>query len=351
MSMFTTLKDDPTPTQAKMLKSLDGNLCRCTGYRSIIDAAKTFCSDCEAPRALTNRDYAPFSPHEDPTIHFGPPDGKTMHISGKRSEWYAPQTLGHLLELKNSHPHAKIIGGNTELGIEGRYQGKEYPMFFAVNNIPELHRFQHKDGVVEFGGAITLTHLWEKLEVLRGQVPAHQQRAITAITDQLQWFSGTPIRNMASVSGNVMNASPISDLNPVWVALNARFHLASVKGARTVPAAEFFGPKYKQTAASPNEVLAGVSFNLTDPDEYIESYKQGQRREDDIAIVNASMYLKLGAGKVIHDARLAYGGMAPATLCDRPTATLLVGRTLDWPSIKEVDSLFFFTPYSSLEPY
>jgi xanthine dehydrogenase/oxidase len=118
--------------------------------------------------------------------------------------------------------------------------------------------------------------------------------SLEAITEQLQWFSGTSVRNGACLGGNIVTASPISDLNPVFVALDAQFRLKSVeRGERVVNASDFFQPGYRKVDIHPDEVLTSVVIPYNHENQYIEAYKQARRREDDIAIVNAGFNVSL----------------------------------------------------------
>ncbi len=340
MSIFSTLQSNPDATTKEMLKSIDGNLCRCTGYRPIVEVARSFCSDHTTKQnelsPLTGIECAPFDASKHRIEAKLPSDdGATLHIDNRKRgmRWITPRTMDELLQLKRDYPNAKIVAGNTELGIELRYKAIEPELLISPQHVAELHRFDANAHGVEFGASLSLSALGEKLEHLSRSVAAHQQRSIRAITEQLHWFSGTPIRNVATVGGNIANASPISDLNPVWMALDASFVLRSANsGERVVNASQFFGPKYKQIAARADEVLVGVRFAFADANRFVESYKQSKRREDDIAIVTASLAASTAAhagGVRLSNVVLAYGGMAPCTIRAARTEQLLQSANLD----------------------
>jgi xanthine dehydrogenase/oxidase len=176
-------------------------------------------------------------------------------------------------------------------------------------HVPELHELRERDdGTLQLGGAADLTRLWQWLETRR------PSEAVRAIIDQLFWFSGTSIRSGACLAGNIVTASPISDLNPVWLALDARFVLESAaRGRRSVPANEFF-IGYRKTALADDELLIGVEVPPLPRGALVRSYKQAQRREDDIAIVTACYRVDRDDAGVVTCARFALGGVAPLTL-------------------------------------
>lgn len=257
-----------------------------------------------------------------------------------------------------------------------RFGKKHYPILISAASVPELNQLSFLDGGIEVGSALPLTDLWEALENTtkyltnndQGKDAYKTRRLVTlscfllyisntfrcvyslqAITHQLQWFSGTSIRNGACLGGNIVTASPISDLNPVFVALNAQFRLKSVEGERVVPASEFFMPAYRKVDIKHDEVITTVTIPYTQPNQYVEAYKQARRREDDIAIVNAGFNVSLDDSvsintccwHLIHHssfsftnvlqgrvtaARLAFGGLAPYTMQAKQTQEFLVGK-------------------------
>jgi hypothetical protein len=153
------------------------------------------------------------------------------------------------------------------------------------------------------------------------------------VLDQLHWFAGTQIRNVASLGGNIVNASPISDLNPVWMATNATFTLASTKGTRQVPAANFF-LGYKKVDIKDDEVVVSIQVPWNEKNEFIEAYKQSKRREDDIAIVTACFSVRLNAKNEVEEARYALGGMAPKTVRCPKTEAFIKGKPWTEESIQ-----------------
>jgi xanthine dehydrogenase/oxidase len=157
--------------------------------------------------------------------------------------------------------------------------------------------------------------------------------------DNCKYFAGHQVRNVASLAGNICTASPISDLNPVFVALGAEFVLESLKGKRTVNARSFF-QGYRKTSIQPDEILTEIVIPFTNELEYASAFKQAKRRDDDIAIVNSGFFLSLenaGGKMVVKDCCLAFGGMGPMTMQANSTAEFLRGQV--W-SPSTVDKCF-----------
>ena len=215
--------------------------------------------------------------------------------------------------------------GNTVLGI----QSIHYQVMIAVTHVPELNILRVKEDGLEIGASVTLTELVETLKQCIAQRDAHETSACSGFVEQLRWFAGSQIRNFASVGGNICTASPISDLNPLWMASRAQFNIIDCKGSvRTVFAREFF-KGYRKVDLRSEELLLSVFLPFTRPGEYVKEFKQAHRKDDDIALVNAGMRVFLeqkdDAWSVV-DASLVYGGVAPVSLSAVKTEAFLKGK-------------------------
>ncbi|XP_021278029.1 xanthine dehydrogenase 1-like isoform X1 [Herrania umbratica] len=379
MSMYALLRSSQTPpTEEQIEESLAGNLCRCTGYRPIVDAFRVFaktddalyadksslslqggefvCPSTGKPcscgsktvndidtngQSICSAAYKPVSYSEvdgstytDKELIF-PPELllrklTPLSLSGLGGlKWYRPLTVKYVLELKEKYPNAKLLVGNTEVGIEMRLKRIQYQVFISVTHVPELNMLNVKEDGIEIGAAVRLTELLNLLREVVTQRPAHETSACKAFIEQLKWFAGTQIKNVASVGGNVCTASPISDLNPLWMAARAKFQIINCKGnIRTTPAEKFF-LGYRKVDLAGDEILLSIFLPWTRRFEYVKEFKQAHRRDDDIAIVNAGMRVCLeekGEEWVVSDASIAYGGVAPLSLCAIKTKEFLIGK-------------------------
>eukprot|EP00879_Flechtneria_rotunda_P002218 GHRR01002404.1.p1 GENE.GHRR01002404.1~~GHRR01002404.1.p1 ORF type:complete len:899 (+),score=349.77 GHRR01002404.1:1548-4244(+) len=257
-------------------------------------------------------------------------------LEGPLCVWYRPTSLEQLLSIKALHQDVKLVGGNSEVGIELKFKDAGYKHLAAVTYVPELSEVRVTDHGLVIGSGVTLTHLMELLTHQVQTEPEYKTRGFAAAAEQLRWFAGRQIRNVATLGGNIATASPISDLNPLWMAFGAVFTVVRQGSEpRQIPASEFF-LGYRKTAMAPDEVLLSVHIPFTRVTEFTKEYKQSPRRDDDIAIVNAGMRVRLerrtasqsGDGNewVVAEAGIAYGGVAAKSIMADKTMAALLGR-------------------------
>lgn len=255
--------------------------------------------------------------------------------AGPVAAWHRPLSLEALLELKAQHPGARLVCGNTEVGIEVKFKGAVCPVLLTPSHVPELTAIARHtpSGALHIGAAATLSALEAFLSRECAARQASETAGWAAVSRQLRWFAGRQIRNVATVGGNIATGSPISDLNPLWVALGATFVVAS-QGAlqRRVPARAFF-KGYRKVDLAPTEILLRVELPATRPLEFACEFKQAHRRDDDIALVNAGMRVRLELSPdgtpCCAEAHLAFGGMAACTVAAPRAEAALVGRAWD----------------------
>lgn len=371
MSMYALLRTCPSPTMVQIEDAFDGNLCRCTGYRPILSGLQTFASDagtacCSSvgpskgccggadngkccmdnnnafdssdPNALTSLVqtdcFAPYEPTQE--IIFPPelllPVGDVklpFRVTGPRVSWFRPESLQELLAIKAATPEAKIVVGNSEVGIETKFKNVRYPILVAVAFVPELYAIEEQPNGVLIGAALSLTDLSTYLSELLGRIQPYQGGNFRAILENLRWFAGQQIRNVACLGGNLVTASPISDLNPVLYACKSILHISSVTGTRQLSVSDFF-LSYRNVALKPQEVITGVFIPFTAQHEYTEAFKQARRRDDDIAIVNAGMRVLLApqadGSFTVTEASLVYGGVGVTPIFAKQASAGLIGQ-------------------------
>lgn len=375
MSMYALLRSSKnSPCEEEIEECLAGNLCRCTGYRPIVDAFRVFAKSddalycgvsslslqdgsnicpstgkpCSCGSKTTN-EAANCNEEKFQSISYSDIDGAKytekelifppelllrklapLKLRGNGGiTWYRPVNLQNMLELKANYPDAKLLVGNTEVGIEIRLKRLQYHVLISVAQVPELHALNVNDNGVEVGSALRLSELLRLFRKVVKERPAHETSACKAFSEQLKWFAGTQIRNVACIGGNICTASPISDLNPLWMASRAEFRIINCNGnVRSIPAKDFF-LGYRKVDMGSNEILLSVFLPWTRPLEYVKEFKQAHRRDDDIAIVNGGMRVFLeekGQHLFVSDASIAYGGVAPLSLCARKTEEFLIGK-------------------------
>jgi len=381
MSMYALLRSSKTlPSEEQIEESLAGNLCRCTGYRPIVDAFRVFaktddslytrsssesmstggivcpstgqpCScgavnNCEglSESVISGNRHRPFSYNEIDGSSYSekelifPPELRlrknlplNLHGFGGVT-WYRPLKLQHVLDLKLRYPEAKFVIGNTEVGIEMKFKSAQYQALISLTHVPELNVFSVMNNGLEIGASVRLAKLQEMLRKVIAERAPHETSSCKAILEQLKWFAGTQIKNVASVGGNICTASPISDLNPLWMSAGAKFQIIDCNGSiRTTLARDFF-LGYRKIDLANNEILLSVFLPWTRPSEFVKEFKQAHRREDDIALVNAGMRVFLeeeGKNWKVSDISIVYGGVAPVSLVASRTESALIGKTWD----------------------
>lgn len=288
-------------------------------------------------RTFARPDFIPYNP--DTELIFPPAlkkhQFKPLAFGNKRKKWYRPTTLQQLLEIKSVYPSAKLIGGSTETQIEVKFKAMRYDASVYVGDIAELRQYTLKDDHLELGANVSLTDL-ENIcdEALKLYGPVRGQ-PFKAIKKQLRYFAGRQIRNVASPAGNLATASPISDLNPVFVATNTTLVAKSLGKETEIPMTQFF-KGYRTTALPPDAVIASLRIPVaSDKGEFVRAYKQSKRKDDDIAIVNAALRVSLSESNNVKSCSLVYGGMAPMTVSAKTAEEYLVGKKFTDPSTLE----------------
>jgi xanthine dehydrogenase/oxidase len=367
--LYALLRNDPEPSEIEIEEAFDGNLCRCTGYRPILDAAQSFGPKKTCGKSIANggsgccmdngdKSMAPngFVHHEanDTTVgvnggqsrftspsfvHYDkgselifPPKlkkhpFKALAFGNERKRWYRPVTLQQLLEIKHAFPSAKLIGGSTETQIEIKFKAMQYSASVYVGDIGELRQFAFHDDFLEIGGNVALTDV-ESIcdQAVEHYGPARAQPFV-AIKKAIRFFAGRQIRNVGTPAGNLATASPISDLNPVFVATNSVMIAKSLKTTTEIPLGSFF-KSYRVTALSDDAVIVSIRIPVSkEKREYIRTYKQSKRKDDDIAIVNACLHVAIDDVGIVERADLVYGGMAPITIQALNAMEFLEGKS------------------------
>lgn len=356
MSMYALLRSSPIPSMKELEVAFQGNLCRCTGYRPILEGYKTFtkefvncamgekccrnsngnndgCSGEADYELFQTNEFMPYDPSQEPIF---PPELKlsdkldtgSLVFRSPTTAWYRPTKLNDLLALKKQFPDTKIVIGNTEVGVEVKFKQFQYPVLANPIQIQEFTKIEHVERGLKIGSAVTLMELENALRQEIKINLEHETRLFKAIVDMLHWFAGKQIRNVASVGGNIMTGSPISDLNPIFTAAAIELEVASLDGGfRTVKMGDGFFTGYRRNVIKPEEVLVSLFIPRTTIDQHFIAHKQAKRRDDDIAIVNGAFNVRFRPGTdVVEEMHMAFGGMAPTTVLAKKTARALVGK-------------------------
>ncbi|APD93753.1 xanthine dehydrogenase small subunit [Alteromonas mediterranea] len=286
MSMFALYHSNAKPNRDEVLQALSGNLCRCTGYRPIIDATLAVCE--QSPNDQ-------FSAKQSKTLATllslanTPPTG-----TGKV---YTPTSREELKALISELPNAQLVAGSTDLSLQFTQQLKNIDTLISVTHIDALKQCTNSEHSLIIGAAVALSDAAPFL-----------LNAFPQVAELVTRFASLPIRNQATIGGNVANASPIGDMPPLLLALNATLHLDNGDKVRTLPISEFF-TGYRETQLVRGEWISAIEIPLKQPDQVLAAYKVSKRFEDDISAVCAVFNLTLNNGNVAA-ITTGFGGVA-----------------------------------------
>ncbi len=315
MSLFALYKNQPlgsrkTVSRQTIEEYLGGNLCRCTGYRPIMDAAL---------QATRNIKADAFSGHAAECV-------KRLKAIAKKKpgarRFHLPGSARQLAELLQQHPNARLLAGGTDLALEVTQQLNALDDIIFLGNVAELRRVRSTKTRHEIGAAVPLS---ECGGLLCAEYPD--------LAELLRRFGSTQVRNQATLGGNVANASPIADLPPVLIALGARVVLQRGEQLRSVDIENYF-TGYKKTVLAKDdgdgevEFIRSIQLPRAKPGGCLKAYKVSKRMDDDISAVCAVFSVTL-KGNVIKAVRTGFGGMAATPRRALHCEQALRGQALD----------------------
>ena len=326
ISLFTAYYDRALDDMA-----IEGNLCRCTGYLPIRRAAQQV-----AAQSIEISD--PFSR----ALEQAAVDLLPVHYGNGDRQFYRPIQLAEMFALWQQHPNATLVAGATDIGLELSWHRQNYPVMISLEAVAELQKLEQTAEWVEIGAAVPLSH-----------IEATLQGVFPSLDEMLHWFAARQVRNRATLGGNIGTASPIGDLPPVLLSLDATLRLASANGSRVLPLADFF-KGYRQTDLQSGEVIVSILIPKAIAPKAVrrlsQSYKIGKRGTDDISIVAAAFTIDLGDRNQILQARLAYGGVAATPIRAIAVEQFLIGKPWTIATVQQAKPLLSeaFTPLTDL---
>lgn len=316
MSLFDVYLNQPGARRAQIVDALAGNLCRCTGYRPIIEAGCRL-NDYAAP-AIWSRADARDKTRIQQLRSIQRKD--SLNFNGD-SAFHAPRSLDELAQSYLRQPDALLLAGGTDIGLWVTKQLRALPGLIYLGEVAELKQMKEAGDMLEIGAAVRLSDAYAALV-------AHYP-----MLDELyRRFASPPIRNSGTLCGNLANGSPIGDSMPILIALGAILKLR--RGAETrALVLENFYLGYQKKALQPGEFVEAVCVPLPKPGRIIASYKISKRIGQDISAVCGAYALDINNGNIVA-ARIAYGGMAAIPKRAGHTETMLTGQTWSSSSIE-----------------
>ncbi|MEO8481470.1 MAG: FAD binding domain-containing protein [Acidobacteriota bacterium] len=288
--------------------ALAGNLCRCTGYRPIRDAAASL-----GP--------APAGPFRDRLTDPAAPLSSIACAGYSR-----PASVEAALDAFRSQPGSVVVAGATDMGVEWNLRRTRWPHLVDLDAVDELHDSEETAEAVRIGAAVPLAEL-----------AARWSSAPAVLAEWLTLFASPLIRNRATLGGNLGTASPIGDSAPLLLVLDASVELAGPRGRRVVPLNTFF-VGYRKTMRQPDEIIVSVRIPRPYP-ERLGFYKIAKRRFDDISTVAAAMAIDVGADGRVSRARFAFGGVAATPLLATEASDAVVGRPWNPDAVERVQGI------------
>ena len=290
ISLFALQKNSSGYDKGATMEALAGNLCRCTGYRPIIDAAEQACCQKQPDQ---------FDAFESNTVAqlqaIAPRETAELNSGDKRC--LVPLTVADLADLYAANPEARLLAGGTDLALEVTQFHRELPVMIYVGHIEDMKRIEVTDSAIEIGAAAALSDCYEALS-----------REYPDFGELLHRFASLQIRNQGTLGGNIGNASPIGDAPPLLIALGAQIALRQGNTRRILPLQDYF-LDYKVTARQEAEFIEKIIVPRAQANQAFRAYKVSKRLDDDISAVCAAFNLTIVDG-VVTEARIAFGGMA-----------------------------------------
>jgi xanthine dehydrogenase small subunit len=291
------------PGEGELRTALTGNLCRCTGYRPILDAGQQMFE--HAPVAL---DRAALVEKLKPLQR-----SESLAYKHGNRRFLAPRSLAELVQLRAAHPKATILAGCTDVGLWVSKQLRDIGDILYIGEVAELKQIEQRAGTIVIGAGVSLTDGYAALYAVYPQLREMWER-----------FASVPIRNAGTLGGNVANGSPIGDSMPGLIALGARVVLQSVRGARTLPLEDLYVDYMKKSMAA-DEIVAAIEVPHPAPGQQFRTYKLSKRYDSDISAVCAAFALRIESGRIAH-ARVAFGGVAATPKRAASTEQALLGQ-------------------------
>ncbi|ACI94469.1 xanthine dehydrogenase, small subunit [Afipia carboxidovorans OM5] len=293
MSLYAMWLASPSPSDATIERTLQGNLCRCTGYEPVMKAARTISHYGSVADDPLKQTYDEIQTRLD-KLH----DNRRVEIEHGGSRIILPANVDDLADAIATERNPTIVSGATDVGLWVTKDMRAISPAIFTGHLDELKRVTENDASITIGAGLTYSEAFAIL-------PKH----FPAFSGLLKRIGGEQVRNMGTIGGNIANGSPIADTPPTLIVLGARLILRKGKSRRTLPLEDFF-IDYKVQDRQPGEFVEAIEIPKLNPASRFAVYKISKRRDEDISSVLGAFHLTLNDANCVETIRIAYGGMA-----------------------------------------
>lgn len=333
MSLYALWMQNPHPADREIEKALQGNLCRCTGYEAIIRAARAI-----SDYGQQSEDILKTEREQVVEILGRLNDGARVDVESGGQRIIIPADLDDLANIYAQTPQATIVAGSTDVGLWVTKMFRNISPVIFVGHIKGLRFIEEKDGVISVGASITYSEAFDYIA-----------KKIPTLGVLINRIGGEQVRNMGTIGGNIANGSPIGDMPPPLIALNATLTLRKGDARRTIPLQEFFIDYGKQDRAA-GEFVEAVHIPVPAAEDHFAIHKISKRHEEDITATLGAFYLKLDADNKVETIRIAYGGMAATPKRAFHVEKALIGKSWSEETIEAAIGSYAddYTPLSDM---
>ena len=329
MSLYAMYRNGDEPERQRIDDTLAGNLCRCTGYGSIIEAARRMGDAAfEAPAAESDATLGRLAELA---------GGDSLALSGHGTRYFAPTSADELATLLLDHPDACLLAGGTDVGLWVTKRHRRLDPLVYLGKVAELREIEIVDDMIEIGAAVTYS---DAMDLICEHYPD--------FGELLRRLGSVQIRNLGTIGGNVANGSPIGDALPALIAAGAELVLRKGEARRTLLLEDYFIDYGKQDR-TPGEFVERIRLPVADPAVEFRAYKLSKRFDQDISAVCGAYALRSNGGAVA-DIRICYGGMATTPCRATHAEAALRGRAFTRTTVTDAMNALSedYTPISDM---
>ncbi len=333
MSMSAMLESKAKLTRSSIKEGLTGNLCRCTGYEQIIDAALSI--DVSNYESIT-KSFNSKAMLDDLKADFFKSVYCKYQVSWngvkRKFQYFVPTSLKEALDFKQKNDNVTVVAGGTDISVQMNKERIDPNCILSLTHLKELEEVNINDQIINIGSKVTWTNLEE---ICKKQIPQFYKI--------IQVFASRQIKNEGTLAGNIVNASPIADSLPFLYVIDAEVELSNTRQSsnniekRWLKINKFFRG-YKQLNIKSSELITKVRWKIPDHEDILKLYKVSKRKDLDISTFTAGVMIRIKEGK-IKKACLAFGGVGPVVLRLPKVENYLKGKTMDERTFREAGNL------------